>query len=67
MERELLTAGAVARRLACGWRSVYRWTDAGRMPRPVKVAGGRLTRWRAVDIEAWIEAGCPDLRKGGRS
>ena len=56
---DLLDARAVARRLACGTRSVWRWADAGRMPRPVRL--GRLRRWRTADIDAWVKNGCRPL------
>jgi predicted DNA-binding transcriptional regulator AlpA len=43
---------------ACGVspRSVRRYFESGRMPRPVKVSG--LIRWRKSDIEAWLADGC---------
>lgn len=31
--------------------------NTGRMPKPLKI--GRSIRWRASDIDAWIDAGCP--------
>ena len=34
--------------------SIYRWMSAGEFPRPVKI-GPRAVRWRASDIEAWLE------------
>ena len=50
--------------LGCSSRHVYRLSDAGRMPRPVKL--GALVRWSKSAIEEWIAAGCPSCRKGGR-
>ena len=55
-EAELLDARAIAKRLSVGVRSVWRWADAGRLPRPVTL--GRLKRWRASDIDAWVANGC---------
>lgn len=45
-------------------RTVYRMSDAGRMPRPIKL--GALVRWRTDEIRQWIADGCPSNRKGGR-
>ena len=51
---------AVASMCDCSSRHVYRLSDAGRMPRPVKL--GALVRWNLVEIEDWIAAGCPAVR-----
>lgn len=56
----LLTVDDVARLMACSSRSVYRLSDAGRMPRPLKICG--MVRWSAAAIDAWLIAGCPDCR-----
>jgi excisionase family DNA binding protein len=56
----LLDVRAVARLLGCSERMVYRQSDAGRMPAPVKL--GRLTKWRRAELERWIEDGCPPRR-----
>ena len=56
----------VAGLLTCSTRHVYRLSDAGKMPRPVKL--GALVRWRRstgdpkTGIEDWIAAGCPAVR-----
>ena len=57
---ELLNVGAVATLLGCSKRHIYRLSDAGRMPRPLKV--GALVRWRRVDVLGWIENGCQPVR-----
>jgi len=36
------------------WRA---WDSAGWIPRPVRI--GRSTLWRADQLRAWVEAGCP--------
>ena len=62
---ELLDVTAVSSLLGgCSIRHVYRLSDAGRMPRPVKL--GALVRWRRAELEAWITAGCPSQQPGGR-
>jgi excisionase family DNA binding protein len=61
----LLDVQAVAEMLGCSERHVYRLSDAGRMPAPVKL--GALVRWNRAVVESWIDQGCPAVRnlKGG--
>ncbi len=59
---ELLDVGAVAALLGCSKRTVYRLSDGGRMPRPVKL--GQLVRWRRAEVRAWIAGGCGPVRAG---
>jgi excisionase family DNA binding protein len=63
---QLLDVQAVAELLGCSARHIYRLSDAGKMPAPVKL--GSLVRWSASAIREWIDAGCPSVRalKGGR-
>lgn len=62
---QLLDVQAVAEMLGCSQRHVYRLSDAGRMPAPVKL--GALVRWSATAIREWIDAGCPRCdRRAGR-
>lgn len=63
---QLLDVFAVAEMLGCSQRHVYRLSDAGKMPPPVKL--GSLVRWSAFAIREWIDQGCPAVRnlKGGR-
>ena len=63
---ELLEVKDVAAILSCGERTVYRHADAGRIPRPIKL-GTHLIRWRRSELFAWIDDGCPPIRrpKGG--
>lgn len=60
----LLDVGTVAAACDCSPRHIYRLADSDRMPRPIKL--GSLVRWRKDDIMAWIDAGCPSNRKGGK-
>jgi len=57
---ELLDVGAVAALLSCSVRSVWRLSDAGKMPTPVRV--GRLVRWSHTALISWIGQGCPAVR-----
>lgn len=57
---QMLDVRAVARLLGCCPRNVRRLSDAGRMPQPLKI--GALVRWRADELQAWIAAGCPEVR-----
>lgn len=61
----LLDVQSVAEMLGCSPRHVYRLSDAGRMPAPVKL--GALVRWPAAAIRTWIDGGCKPVRivKGG--
>jgi excisionase family DNA binding protein len=56
----LLNVRQVAALLGCSPRHVYRLSDAGRMPAPVRLSA--LVRWRRTEIEQWIAAGCPAVR-----
>lgn len=60
--RTLGDVKAVAEKLDCSPRHVYRMADAGRMPGPVRL--GSLVRWDLEEIDRWIGAGCPSCRKG---
>jgi excisionase family DNA binding protein len=62
VQAEMLDVGEVARLLGCSTRHVYRLSDRGAMPPPVKL--GALVRWPRRSLEAWIANGCPSARKG---
>jgi excisionase family DNA binding protein len=57
---QLLDVGAVAEMLGCSPRHVYRLSDAGKMPAPVRL--GSLVRWSKTAIAEWVSAGCPSVR-----
>lgn len=61
---ELLSVKAVASLLGVSSRQVYRLTDRGCMPRPVRL--GVLVRWRRAELLDWITSGCPTMNGGGR-
>ena len=56
---DLLDVRAVAARLDCSTRHVYRLVELGKMPPPVKL--GALVRWSAAELTEWIAAGCPTV------
>jgi excisionase family DNA binding protein len=57
----LLDVRQVAAMLGCSPRTVYRLSDAGKMPRPRRL--GALVRWSRSEIDAWISAGCKPIHK----
>ena len=62
---KLLDVQAVAEMLGCSSRHIYRLSDGGKMPAPVKL--GSLVRWSAAAIREWIDQGCPRVeRRAGR-
>jgi excisionase family DNA binding protein len=61
----LWTIDDFAGRLKCSTRHIRRLIDAGRAPAPIRL--GALIRFDPAAVERWIQAGCPDLRRGGKS
>ena len=59
----LMNVKDVADQLQCSQRTVYRLSDTGRLPKPIRL--GALLRWDRSVIERWIASGCP-ARKGGK-
>lgn len=59
-EAQLLTVDEVAALMACSSRSVYRLSDAGKIPQPFRIGG--MVRWSASVINDWIASGCPDCK-----
>lgn len=59
----LLAVDDVAKLLSCSSRHVYRLSDSGRMPAPVKL--GKLCRWPSEGLKIWIATGCPKCRPTG--
>lgn len=54
----VLTVEDVATKLRISVRSVWRLDAKNLMPNAIRVGGA--TRWRAADIDGWVDAGCPD-------
>jgi predicted DNA-binding transcriptional regulator AlpA len=65
MMPDLLTVRDVARRLSISERTVWRWTALGILPQPVH-PHTRSTRWRAADIERYLEELSAHSAPGGR-
>ena len=59
----LMDVEAVASLLSCSRRHVYRQSEAGRIPPPVKI--GALTRWRYSELAQWLGNGCPFVSERG--
>ena len=57
----LLDVKGVARLLNCSSRHVYRLSDAGRMPKPVRL--NSLVRWSRAAVDQWIAEGCQNCRR----
>ena len=51
-------AKRVADLLGCSKRHIRRMNAAGKLPAPKRIGG--CVRWSVSEIEAWLEAGCPD-------
>lgn len=47
--------------LGCSERHIDRMVSAGEIPKPVKL-GAQKTVWVLATVEAWLAAGCPDVR-----
>jgi len=61
MNELLLDTPGVAAVLGCSVSGVRKLSAAGRLPAPVRC--GRLLRWRASELAAWIEAGLPSRER----
>lgn len=59
VERELLSARETAAVLGVSTRHVFRLVQLGRMPKPLRLGG--LVKWRRVDLQRWLAAGCPPV------
>ena len=57
----LITVKEVAEMLGISVRSVWTLLSTGGLPESVHL--GRSRRWRRLEIERWVEAGCPCLEK----
>jgi prophage regulatory protein len=53
----LLTADEVANVLGVASRTLWRFKSKRAIPMPVKFGGN--VRWRAKDLQKWLDEGCP--------
>jgi len=58
----LMSVTELAELLKCSPRHIYRLSDRGTMPPPVRIGG--LVRWPRRLVEDWIAAGCPPAIRG---
>ena len=59
-EERLIPVDDVAAILAVSRRTVFRWSDVGKMPPPLRIGGS--IRWRLTDVRRWIADGCPTIK-----
>ncbi|MEI8194814.1 MAG: helix-turn-helix domain-containing protein [Phycisphaerae bacterium] len=59
-DRFMIDARTVAKLLDVSTRTLYRLCDVGAMPKPTKI--GKVVRWRAEEIKAWVNADCPMMK-----
>lgn len=52
-QSQLLSARQVGALLSVSTRTVWRMLSSGQLPQPIRI-GTRLTRWRLVDIQAFL-------------
>ncbi len=57
-KQECLKGREVGDLLKCTERHVNNLDVSGQMPQSIRI--GRCKRWRASDIDLWIELGCPN-------
>lgn len=55
---KLISAKTLGGLLSTSVRTIWRKRSAGQLPKPVRIGGS--VRWRASDIDLWIEWGCPN-------
>ncbi len=59
----LLDVNQVAALLGVSRSHVFRMTDSGQMPRPLRL--GSLVKWRRADLDDWLAAGAPRVSRPG--
>ncbi|ERS81722.1 helix-turn-helix transcriptional regulator [Halomonas sp. PBN3] len=52
-DRAWLSVKQLSNRYGTHEATIWRWVREGRYPKPVKLAGGSLTRWSLNDVEGW--------------
>lgn len=59
-ETILIPAEKVAELLGISKRTLWRLLSSGKLPEPVRL--GSLVRWNRVELQHWIEEGCPPFQ-----
>ena len=65
-----ISARQLAAMLGVSIRQVWRLNETGKLPKPLWLGGSR--KWLRKEIEAFLEAGCPDresweiMKEGGK-
>ena len=54
----LIDAHRLAELLGLSVRTIRRLDSTAKLPAPVRVGGA--VRWRLSEVQAWLNAGCPD-------
>lgn len=55
-EQRLITVRELAEILGMTRAGIYKWIKEDRMPKPIRLGGSKgVLRWRAADIEQWLE------------
>lgn len=60
-KRKLLSHKEFAKLLGCHRATLHRWRSAGLVPDPVYI--GDTPKFKADEVEAWLDACCPPARK----
>jgi prophage regulatory protein len=63
MTETLMRVAAVMKATGYSRSSLYALMQAGKFPRPVKLAGGGAVAWRSSEVQRWIDAQLPTQRK----
>ena len=59
LPRLALSAGDAAELLGISRAQFWKLHSSGRLPLPVRL-GTKAPRWRYDELQAWLNAGCPD-------
>ncbi|MCA9078505.1 MAG: helix-turn-helix domain-containing protein [Planctomycetaceae bacterium] len=47
--------------LSVSKRTIWRMVSSGKLVEPVRIGGS--IRWKLIEIEAWINEGCPEVER----
>jgi prophage regulatory protein len=51
---QLIKTREVMKMIGAGRTTIYRWMDAGKFPRPIKIGIRGDNRWPLSDVKEWI-------------